>query len=73
MAWFGSQGKEMKPEDVKKMRNAAGLSTEKAAKQVHVATRTWARYESGDRAIPNGVVHLFCLLNNLPPDKYLGK
>jgi len=61
----------MTPEKLKALRNKLGLSVPKAAGQVHVTPRTWARYEAGDRSIPDGVIHLFCLLNNLDPDSYL--
>lgn len=58
----------MKPEELKRLRTSLGLSSDKAAQQVHVATRTWARYESGDRAIPEGVIELFCIKNNIKYD-----
>ena len=57
--------------DLKKVRKQLGLSLSKASGLVHVTTRTWARYESGERPIPESVVELFCLKNNLkyPPDE----
>lgn len=61
----------MNPVQLKNLRNSLGLSVSKAATQVHVTARTWNRYESGDRPIPEGVIHLFCLLNELDPKEYL--
>ena len=55
----------MKPENLKKMRKDLGLSIADASAQVHVTPRTWARYESGDRSLPKGVVHLFCIQNEI--------
>jgi transcriptional regulator with XRE-family HTH domain len=60
----------MKPEQLKELRNKLDLSVAKAANQVHVTTRTWSRYEAGERAIPEGVVHLFCLRNNQDYKQY---
>jgi len=61
----------MKPEQLKKLRNDLGLSVNQAAVQVHIAPRSWARYEAGDRPIPNGIVHLFCLLNDIDAEDHL--
>lgn len=47
------------------LRDAAGKSQEEAATIVHVNVRTWQRYESGQKEIPEGVVHLFCLETKL--------
>jgi transcriptional regulator with XRE-family HTH domain len=55
----------MKGEELKKLRYELGLSLAEAAKQVEVTPRTWARWESGERSIPNGAVKLFCLLNKV--------
>jgi transcriptional regulator with XRE-family HTH domain len=52
-------------QNLKALRQSLGLSLADAAGQVHVAPRSWARYEAGDRAIPEGVIHLFCIQNNL--------
>ena len=59
----------MDPKQLKQLRKDIGLSLAGAASQVHVTTRTWARYESGDRQIPEGVIHLFFIQNKLkyPP------
>ena len=61
----------MKPEELKALRNKLGLSVAKAAGQVHVTARSWSRYEDGTRPIPDGVIHLFCILNDLNYEKYL--
>ena len=60
----------MTPEELKHLRKNMGLSLAVAASQVHVTSRTWARYESGDRSIPEGVIHLFFIQNKLkyPPE-----
>lgn len=50
---------------LKELRATTGLSVAEASKQVHVTPRTWARYEAGDRNIPEGVVELFCIKNNI--------
>jgi transcriptional regulator with XRE-family HTH domain len=55
----------MSPEQLKQARADLGLSLSQAANQVHITPRSWARYESGDRPIPEGVIHLFCLVNGL--------
>jgi transcriptional regulator with XRE-family HTH domain len=67
----GRRGKVMKAEQLKKLRKKLALSVANAAQQVHVTPRSWARYEAGDRAIPDGVVHLFCIQNKLDVNKYL--
>lgn len=46
-------------------RKRLGLSLAQAGAQVHVTARTWARYESGERHIPEAIIHLFCALNKL--------
>ena len=59
----------MKPEQLKQLRLSVDLSVTQAANQVHIADRSWRRYESGERPIPDGIVHLFCLINKIdyPP------
>lgn len=69
-AWIGRLGinqhrNNMKPEQVKELREKAGLSIAQAARCVQIADRSWQRYESGDRAIPPGIVELFCLKNGI--------
>ena len=59
----------MTGQELKALRKKLGLSTTAAAAQVHVASRTWARWEAGDRHIPEAIVHLFCTLNKI---KYEG-
>ena len=61
----------MKPEKLKALRNKLGLSVVQSAEQVHVTGRSWSRYEDGTRPIPEGVIHLFCILNKLDYRKYL--
>jgi len=61
----------MEKDKLKELRKKVGLSLADAAKRVHVTPRTWARYEAGDRSIPDGVVHLFCLTSGINPDEYL--
>jgi len=55
----------MKPSELKKLRNRLGKSIGEAATQVHITPRSWLRYESGERRIPEGVVHLFCVQNKI--------
>lgn len=67
MAWRGSarQGNELKGDDLKALRKKLGLSLAEAARQVEVTPRTWARWESGERAIPTGAVKLFLMVNKI--------
>ena len=60
----------MTPEQMKELRKRLGLSISQAAKCVHVTDRSWLRYESGDRKIPDAIVHLFHVQNGLkyPPN-----
>ena len=55
--------------DLRALRKKLGLSLSQVAAQVHVAPRTWARYESGERHAPEAIIHLFCLANGVayPP------
>lgn len=59
----------MEYQKLKVLRKKLGLSLSQAAAQVHVTSRTWARYEAGDRSIPEGVIELFCVKNKVkyPP------
>ena len=59
----------MTPAKLKKTRKSLGLSLAQVSTQVRITARSWARYEAGERPIPEGVIHLFCLLNDLdyPP------
>lgn len=51
--------------ELKALRKKLGLSLAEAAAQVHITVRSWSRYESGERRIPEGVVHLFCIQNKV--------
>jgi transcriptional regulator with XRE-family HTH domain len=55
----------MDREELRAHRKRLGLSLAQAAAQVHVSPRTWARYESAERHIPEAIVHLFCTLNGI--------
>jgi len=55
----------MEANNLKELRTSIGLSLAEASSQVHITPRSWARYESGERKIPDGVVELFCIKNNL--------
>lgn len=55
----------MTPDEVKQLREKAGLSVAEAARCVRISDRSWQRYESGDRKIPEGIVELFCIKNGL--------
>lgn len=55
----------MTPNQVKAMREKAGLSVAEAARCVQIERRSWQRYESGERKIPPGIVELFCLKNGI--------
>ena len=51
--------------DLKALRKKLGLSLSKAARQVEVSTRTWARWEAGDQSIPDGPMKLFRIVNKI--------
>jgi DNA-binding transcriptional regulator YiaG len=51
--------------DLKRLRKKFGLSLAEASRQVEVTPRTWARWESGDRRIPEGAVKLFKMVNGV--------
>lgn len=55
----------MNKSELKALRNKLGLSVAKASVQVHITQRSWSRYESGERPLPEGVVELFCIKNNV--------
>lgn len=61
----------MTPEQLKKLRNDLSLSVAQASRQVHVTARTWNYWEAGQRAIPDGVIHLFCLVNKIDYKQYI--
>jgi transcriptional regulator with XRE-family HTH domain len=47
------------------LRKRLGLSVAKAAALIHVAPRTWVRWESGETPVPDTAAHLFHLVNGL--------
>lgn len=49
----------MKPEQLKRLRLDNDLSVSEAARIVGISDRSWQRYESGQRKIPQGVVDDF--------------
>lgn len=51
--------------ELKALRKELGLSLAKAARQVEVSPRTFARWESGVQNIPEGAIKLFLILNKL--------
>jgi predicted transcriptional regulator len=55
----------MTAKELKKLRESVGLSVNECARQVHIASRSWARYEDGTRPIPAGVVELLCIKNGI--------
>lgn len=46
-------------ERIKALRKDSGLSIAQAARMCHVADRTWTRWESGERTMPEGAWELF--------------
>lgn len=55
----------MNPAELKALRMEQGDSITEAANKVHVSARSWQRYESGDRKIPEGVIHLYCIQSGI--------
>lgn len=51
--------------ELKALRKSIGLSLSKAARQVEVSPRTFARWESGVQNVPLGAIKLFKILNNI--------
>jgi len=49
----------MKAEELKNLREQAGLSRSEAARLIGVADRTWQRWENGEKTLPDGVTELF--------------
>lgn len=47
------------PAAIRDLRARAGLTAEKAAALIHVAPRSWQRYESGERKMHPGLFELF--------------
>jgi transcriptional regulator with XRE-family HTH domain len=56
----------MSRQELRAHRKRLGLSLAEVGAQMHVSARTWARYESGERHVPETIVHLFCSLNRIP-------
>ena len=65
MARLGKGKAGMEGSELKKLRKKLGLSLAQAARQVEVSARTWARWEAGDQAVPEGAMKLFRILNKL--------
>jgi len=65
--WRGKQwkGRQMKPDEVKALREESDLSVAESARCVQISGRSWQRYESGERKVPEGIVELFCIKNGL--------
>lgn len=55
----------MMQNNLKEMRRSLGLSVARAARQVEVSTRTWARWEAGKQVMPDGALKLFRIVNGL--------
>lgn len=54
------------PSEIKLARESAGMTQDQAARVVWTTQRTWARYESGDRAMHRGLWELFLLKTYQP-------
>lgn len=50
-----------KPERIRSIRQAAGLTQARSAAMVHASLRTWQQWEAGDRRMHPGLWELFCL------------
>lgn len=62
--WIGG-ARQLSGAELKKLRKSLGLSLAQAARQVEVSPRTWARWEAESKAVPEGAVKLFRILNKL--------
>lgn len=49
------------PEEIKRVRLAAGLTQTQAAELVHVTLRSWQRYEAGEKRIHPAMWELFLI------------
>ena len=49
------------PSEVRKAREAAGLTQSQAAKLLHSSTRAWQMWEAGDRAMHPAFYELFLI------------
>lgn len=54
---------EVKRRQLRKLRQELGLSIAAAAAQVHVAPRTWIRWETGEIPVSDTAAHLFCAIH----------
>jgi DNA-binding transcriptional regulator YiaG len=50
-----------KPEQVRKAREAAGLTQQQAAQLIHGTVRAWQEWEAGNRRMHPGLFELFLL------------
>lgn len=55
----------MTASELKQLRKDLGLSLAQASRQVEVNIRTWVRWESGERKVPDTAAKLFKLLNKV--------
>lgn len=63
----------MRPEDrLRQLRKDRGLSQTDIANMAHVAQRTIARYESGQRDMPDGMVELLAMKLDVSFDWLMG-
>ena len=53
------------PQELIELRKRVGLSVSEAAECCKVSVRSWNRFESGERAIPKGLIELFYLKNGI--------
>ena len=54
----------MKPERIKQVRAKLGFTQKQCADIIGVQSNTWARYESGLRAMSPQLWRLFCMLTD---------
>lgn len=51
--------------ELKALRESFGLSVAKAARQCEVNARNWGRWESGQRVVPDSIVKLLRVMNQI--------
>jgi transcriptional regulator with XRE-family HTH domain len=57
----------MRPEQrLRKIRKDRGLSQADVAEMAHIAQRTYARYEAGQRNMPDGLIELLAIKFDVP-------
>jgi DNA-binding transcriptional regulator YiaG len=49
------------PEDIRAVRQAAGLTQTAAGALLHTTCRTWQKWEAGDRQMHPAMWELFCI------------